>query len=55
MIDEVREGRRDHEIPTHGTLVRVRRAGGLRVSAEEVASERAAAKSARAARLEAAT
>lgn len=50
MIDEVRSGQRDHEIPEHGTLVRVRRQGGLRVSDDEVARLRAAAKAARAAR-----
>ena len=52
MIDEVRQGRRDHEIPDHGTLVRVRRNGGLRVPDEVIAAERAAAKAARARRLE---
>lgn len=52
LVEDLRAGRRDHEIPTHGTLVRVRRSGGLRVSDEQIAAERAAAKAARAARLE---
>lgn len=52
MIAELREGKRDHEVPSHGTLIRVRRSGGLRVGAEEVAREREAAKAARDARLE---
>jgi NADH-quinone oxidoreductase subunit E len=47
MINDLRTSRRDHDVPRHGTLVRVRRAGGLRVSRGEIAEERAAAKAAR--------
>jgi len=54
LLDELRGGRRDDEIPPHGTLVRVRRNGRLRVATEQVARERAAAAEARAARAEAA-
>ncbi len=50
LVDDLRAGRRDEEIPPHGTLVRVRRSGGLRVPKERVAEERAAAAEARAAR-----
>jgi len=47
MVEELRTGRRDHEVPSHGTLVRVRRNGGLRVSNAEVVNERASAKASR--------
>ena len=50
MIEEVRSGRRDSDIPPHGTLVRVRHNGGLRVSKKELSEERAAAEAARVAR-----
>jgi len=50
MVADVRAGRLDHDIPSHGTLVRVRRQGGLRVSREEIAEQRAAASAARAER-----
>lgn len=50
MIEELREGRRDAEVPAHGTLIRVRRNGGLRASREEIAAERAEAQAAREAR-----
>ncbi len=52
LIGELRDGKRDHEIPSHGTLVRVRRAVGLKASKVEVAEQRQAAKAARDARLE---
>lgn len=52
LVSDLRAGRRDGEIPSHGTLIRVKRQGGLRVSEEEVAAERAAARAARAARAE---
>jgi hypothetical protein len=47
LVGELREGKRENEIPSHGTLIRVRRAGGLRAQKTEVNSERADAKSAR--------
>ncbi len=54
LVADLRAGRRDGEIPPHGTLGRVRRNGGLRVPVEQVARERAAAAEARAAREQAA-
>jgi NADH-quinone oxidoreductase subunit E len=47
MVDELKTGRRDHDIPSHGTLIRVRRSGGLRAGKSEVASERSDVKAAR--------
>ena len=47
LVGELREGKRDHEIPSHGTLIRVRHSGGLRAPKSEIASERAGAKAAR--------
>ena len=47
LVDDLRDGKRDHDIPTHGTLVRVKRSGGLRASKNEVATQRADAKAAR--------
>jgi NADH-quinone oxidoreductase E subunit len=52
MVQELRTGRRDHEVPSHGTLIRVRRAGGLRASKSDIAAERSDAKAARAKREE---
>jgi NADH-quinone oxidoreductase subunit E len=43
LLDDLRAGRLSEEIPPHGTLVRVRREGGLRVPRDHVAAERAAA------------
>jgi NADH-quinone oxidoreductase subunit E len=43
LLEELRQGGRAEEIPPHGTLVRVRRSGGLRADAKKVAEERAAA------------
>ena len=54
LVDDLRAGRRDGEIPPHGTLVRVRRTGGLRVPRDQVAAERQAMAAAVAARAEAA-
>ena len=42
IVDDLRAGRLADEVPPHGTLVRVRRDGGLRVDAETVGSERRA-------------
>lgn len=50
LVDDLRAGRRDHEIPAHGTLVRVRRSGGLRVARADVAAERSQARLQRAER-----
>ncbi len=47
LIEDLRAGRRDHEIPHHGTLIRVRRAGGLHADGEEIATQRASARAAR--------
>ena len=54
LVADLRAGRRGDEIPPHGTLVRVRRNGGLRVPREQVAAERAAMADAQAARARAA-
>ncbi len=43
LVAELREGRRDADIPPHGVLSRVRRRGGLAVPRDVVAAERAAA------------
>ena len=42
VIDDLTAGRLDSEVPTHGTLIRVRREGGLRVDGQQIAEERAA-------------
>lgn len=55
LIAELRVGKRDHDIPPHGTLVRVRRSGGLHAPKAEVAEQRTSAKAARAEREEGAT
>ena len=54
VIAELRAGQREDEIPAHGTLVRIRRNGGLRVPPERIAAERARASEAQAARAAAA-
>ncbi len=54
LVSDLRAGRRDAEIPPHGTLVRVRRRAGLRVGRERIAAERAAEAEAQAARAAAA-
>ncbi len=50
LVSDLREGRRGDEVPPHGTLNRVRRVGGLRVSRTQIASERSTALAARDAR-----
>jgi NADH-quinone oxidoreductase subunit E len=50
LVAELRAGKLDHEVPNHGTLIRVRRTGGLHAPRAEVASERAAAHEQREAR-----
>ncbi|HVA43208.1 MAG TPA: NAD(P)H-dependent oxidoreductase subunit E [Acidimicrobiales bacterium] len=47
IVDDVRAGRLAEDIPSHGTLSRVRREGGLQVPADEVATQRAAADAAK--------
>jgi NADH-quinone oxidoreductase subunit E len=47
LVGELRDGRRDHDIPSHGTLLRVRRAGGLHAPKAEIATQRQEAKAAR--------
>ena len=42
LVADLRSGARDHDIPPHGTLNRVRRANGLEADPERVAAERAA-------------
>ncbi len=44
LVDDLRSGRLDDDIPRHGTLVRVRRSGGLRVDDATIGAERAAAR-----------
>jgi hypothetical protein len=50
VVAELRAGTLDHDVPHHGTLIRVRRAGGLHAPRADVASERASATAAREAR-----
>ena len=50
VVGELRAGKLDHDVPNHGTLIRVRRTGGLHAPRAEVASERAAAHEQREAR-----
>ena len=50
VVAQLRRGERSDEIPAHGTLVRVRRSGGLRATSEQIAGERAAEAAAREAR-----
>ena len=50
LVADLRSGARDGEIPPHGTLIRVRRSGGLSVDAAEVGEERRVAAQARARR-----
>jgi NADH-quinone oxidoreductase subunit E len=41
LVDDLRSGRLDADVPHHGTLVRVQRDGGLRVDDTELRAERA--------------
>ncbi len=50
MVGELRAGKLEHEVPSHGTLVRVRRSVGLRAPRQEVVEQRAAAREERALR-----
>jgi NADH-quinone oxidoreductase subunit E len=50
LVADLRAGRLDHDVPSHGTLIRVRRSGGLHAPRAEVAAQRASAREARATR-----
>jgi hypothetical protein len=50
LLADLRSGALAETVPPHGTLVRVRRSGGLRADKEKVAAERAAMASAQTAR-----
>ena len=50
LIEDLRAGRLSGDIPPHGTLVRVRRSGGLQADPARVEAERAAMAEAQAAR-----
>ena len=52
LVNDLRQDSRKDEIPPHGTLVRVKRTSGSRVSSEQIAKERAVAHSQRARRAE---
>ena len=54
LVDDLRAGRLDDSVPPHGTLVRVRRQGGLRVDDDTIRTERAEVAAAMAARAESA-
>ena len=47
VVAQLRAGELDHDIPPHGTLIRVRRTGGLHAPRAEVSAERLAASEAR--------
>lgn len=53
LVADLRAGRHDADVPPHGTLVRVRRQGGLRVDDATIAEERAAMSAAMASRADA--
>jgi len=42
LVEDLAAGRLDDEVPPHGTLIRVRRSGGLRVDPARIAEERRA-------------
>ena len=50
MVEDLRAGRLDHDVPSHGTLIRVRRSGGLHAPRADVVAERAEARESREAR-----
>jgi NADH-quinone oxidoreductase subunit E len=50
LVADLLAGRLDHDVPSHGTLIRVRRSGGLQAPRAEVAAQRAVAREAREAR-----
>jgi NADH-quinone oxidoreductase E subunit len=52
LVGELRAGAHDADIPSHGTLIRVKRSGGLRASHDEIREQRASSSAARAKRAE---
>jgi NADH-quinone oxidoreductase subunit E len=42
LVEDLRAGRLDDEVPPHGTLIRVQRSGGLRTEPAQIAAERRA-------------
>jgi NADH-quinone oxidoreductase E subunit len=52
FVDELRDGKHDADIPSHGTLIRVRRSVGLKAPKLEVQEQRASALAARTKRQE---
>jgi NADH-quinone oxidoreductase subunit E len=54
IIDDLAAGRLDDDVPRHGTLVRIRRDGGLRVDGDVLVAEREGARAAAAERARAA-
>ena len=52
LVEDLREGKLDHDVPSHGTLIRVRRNGGLRAARQEIVDQRARSSAARAQRAE---
>jgi len=55
LLEDLRAGRRADSVPSHGTLIRVRRSVGLQADRTEVAAERARVAEAQAARAAAAS
>jgi hypothetical protein len=55
LLNDLRAGRLSDRVPPHGTLVRVRRSGGLQADREAIVAERAAVAEAQAARAGATT
>jgi len=52
LVDDLRQGKLDADVPAHGTLIRVRRSGGLRAPRQEIADQRVRSSAARAQRAE---
>ena len=52
LVEDLREGKLDSDVPSHGTLIRVRRSGGLRAPRQEIVDQRARSTAARAQRAE---
>jgi len=52
LVDDLRASKLDADVPSHGTLIRVRRSGGLRAPRQEIVDQRARSSAARAQRAE---
>ena len=52
LVSDLRDGRRSDEVPVHGTLVRVKRAGTNRVPRSQITKERQTEREARQARVD---